>query len=111
MNDFLEIKKEDTQIFNVYAFPQKTIEYKDELICLIQDNPTPVRVQLSCKGAEPKVEIGPDILEFEKLIVNQNCTKQIKLKNVSEVNCKWQLNGLQVVPAQFKFDNISGVVE
>ena len=111
MNDFLEIKKEETQILNVYAFPQKTIEYKDELICLIQDNPTPVRVQLSCKGAEPKVEIGPDILEFEKLIVNQNCTKQIKLKNVSEVNCKWQLNGLQVVPPQFKFDNISGVVE
>jgi len=111
MNDYLEIKKDETQFLNVYAFPQKTIEYKDELICLIKDNPTPIRIQLSCKGAEPKVEVGPDILEFEKLIISQTCTKQIKLKNVSEVTCKWQLTGLQTVPPQFKFDNISGVVE
>jgi hydrocephalus-inducing protein len=97
--------------FKVYTFPQRTVEYKDILICLIKDNPTPIKINLSCKGAEPRVEVEPDIIDFEKLIINQTLPKQIKLKNTSEVTCKWQLSGINLVPPQFKFDATNGVVE
>jgi len=106
-----DIKKEETKLLQVYAFPQRTVEYKDILICLIKDNPTPIKINLTCKGAEPRVEVEPDFIDFEKLIINQTLPKQIKLKNISEVNCKWQLSGIAQVPPQFKFDATQGVVE
>jgi hydrocephalus-inducing protein len=111
VNNFLEIKKEQTEILKVFAFPGRTVDYKDELICLIKDNPIPIRINLSCKGTEPRVDLETDTLEFEKLIVNQPLTKHLRLKNNSDVTCKWTLNGLNNIPPQFKFEATSGTIE
>ena len=107
----IEIKIGQTAELEVYAFPNRPTEYKDELICLIQDNPIPTRVSLTCKGAEPRVDIESDSLDFEKLVINQPRTKYLKLKNVSEVNCKWQLTGLETLPAVYKIEPQKGVIE
>ena len=107
----IDIKMGQTAELEVYAFPNRPTEYKDELICLIQDNPIPTRVMLTCKGAEPKVDIEVDSLDFEKLVVNIPRTKYLKLKNVSEVNCKWYLTGLETLPPVYKIEPTNGVIE
>lgn len=109
----LIIKKEETKSLQVYAFPNRSVEYRDELICLIQDNPTPIQINLSCKGCEPKLEVEPDLLEFEKLIVNQASTKTIRLRNVGEVPCSWTFSvpNNTVIPPQFKFSSLNGTIE
>ena len=107
----IEIKMGQTAELDVYAFPLKQTEYKDELICMMKDNPIPTRVLLTCKGAEPNVVIDTDSLDFEKLVVNQPRTKYLKMNNVSEVNCKWTLNGIENLPAVYKIEPTSGVIE
>ena len=107
----IEIKIGQTAELDVYAFPSKQTEYKDELICLIEDNPIPTRVLLTCKGAEPKVDLESDNIEFEKLVINQSRTKYLKMKNVSEVNCKWTLTGLDQLPPVFKIEPVNGIIE
>ena len=107
----IEIKIGQTAELDVYAFPTKQTEYKDELICLIEDNPIPTRVLLTCKGAEPKVDLESDNIEFEKLVINQSRTKYLKMKNVSEVNCKWALTGLETLPPVFKIEPVNGIIE
>ena len=107
----IEIKIGQTAELDVYAFPMKQTEYKDELICLIEDNPIPTRVLLTCKGAEPKVDLESDNIEFEKLVINQSRTKYLKMKNVSEVNCKWALTGLESLPNVFKIEPVNGIIE
>ena len=107
----IEVKIGQTAELDVYAFPMKQTEYKDELICLIEDNPIPTRVLLTCKGAEPKVDLESDNIEFEKLVINQSRTKYLKMKNVSEVNCKWALTGLETLPNVFKIEPVNGIIE
>ena len=107
----IEVKIGQTAELDVYAFPMKQTEYKDELICLIEDNPIPTRVLLTCKGVEPKVDLESDNIEFEKLVINQSRTKYLKMKNVSEVNCKWALTGLENLPNIFKIEPVNGVIE
>ena len=52
-----------------------------------------------------------DNIEFEKLVINQSRTKYLKMKNVSEVNCKWALTGLEQLPPVFKIEPVSGIIE
>ena len=89
VENFLEIKKDETKLLQVYCFPQKQEEVRDEVVCLIADNPIPIRIGLICKGSEPKVTVEPEnlTLDFEKSIINQQLTRTLKLKNESQVNC------------------------
>ena len=77
----------------------------------MKDNPIPTRVLLTCKGAEPKIDLDTDSLDFEKLVVNQPRTKYIKMKNISEVNCKWALTGLDALPNVYKIEPVNGIIE
>jgi hydrocephalus-inducing protein len=40
--DFMELKIDETKNLTVYAFPEQAKLYKDEIICLLKDNPNPV---------------------------------------------------------------------
>ncbi|MCQ2815786.1 MAG: hypothetical protein MJ252_00825, partial [archaeon] len=107
----LDIEKGETQELNIYAFPGKPTEYKDELLCLIENNPVPTRIALICKGAEPNVILEENLLDFDKLVINQLRNKPLVLKNQGEVNCKWNLSGLENLPEVFKIEPKSGVIE
>jgi hydrocephalus-inducing protein len=38
----MELKIDETKNLTVYAFPDQAKLFKDEIICLIKDNPNPV---------------------------------------------------------------------
>lgn len=46
-----KLKVDETLNLQVYAFPEAAQLYKDEIICLIKDNPNPTILQIQCLGA------------------------------------------------------------
>ena len=40
--DHIELNVDETKNLTVYAFPDQAKVYKDEVICLLKDNPNPV---------------------------------------------------------------------
>lgn len=55
--DFMDLKIDETKNLTVYAFPEQAKLYKDEVICLLKDNPNPVIFNVQCLGAKPVVEV------------------------------------------------------
>jgi len=56
----LELDVDQTQEVRVWAFPQTAKLYDDALIACIQDNPEPIRFQITCMGSLPVLEFaGP----------------------------------------------------
>lgn len=99
----LDIPYQNTEPFNVkvWAFPEKAIEYKDALICIIKDNPRPATFNLSCFGAQPEVKVDSELITFEKLLINQTATKELKITNTSRIKVAWQLQGIEKLPKEF----------
>lgn len=53
----MELAVDETKVLTVYAFPEKAQGYKDEIICLIKDNPNPILFNVGCLGSKPVVEV------------------------------------------------------
>ena len=53
----MELKVDETKNLTVFAFPDKAQTFKDEVICLLKDNPNPVIFSVQCLGAKPVVEV------------------------------------------------------
>jgi hypothetical protein len=85
----------------VWAFPDKPAEYKDTLICVIKDNPKPVKFDLVCNGARPEAKIDCNAIEFERLLVGQSSTKELTITNTSKIPIVWKLEGTDKLPPEF----------
>jgi hydrocephalus-inducing protein len=55
--DHMELKIDETKNLTVYGFPDAAKIFKDEVICLLRDNPNPVIFAVQCQGAKPIVEV------------------------------------------------------
>jgi hydrocephalus-inducing protein len=109
--DFLELKIDETKHLTVYAFPDAAKLFKDEVICLIKDNPNPVIFSMQCLGAKPMVEVDQDVVEFDRLLLEKNLTKTLTLKNVSAIPIKWKLSGIEGLPEEFVVSKINGIIK
>ena len=107
----LSIQKGETKSLQIYCFPTRPVDYKDELLCLIKNNPVPIQIGLYCKGCEPKIDLDIENLEFEKLIVNQSSTKSFRLRNSGEIPCSWTISNSSQIPKQFVFIIVSGIID
>ena len=94
----------------LWAFPTEAKLIKDELICVIKDNPNPVVFNLMCTGAMPMVELEKEVIEFERLRLNQDATQVIKIKNTGSIPIKWNLEGLEEMPTEFLITTTSGII-
>lgn len=99
--DHMELKIDETKNLTVYGFPDQAKPYKDDIICLLKDNPNPVIFSVQCLGAKPVVEVDQDIVEFDRLLLEKKMTKQLTLKNVCSIPIKWKLNGVTELPEEF----------
>eukprot|EP01022_Parablepharisma_sp_SALTPOND_P020800 TRINITY_DN386_c0_g1_i3.p1 TRINITY_DN386_c0_g1~~TRINITY_DN386_c0_g1_i3.p1 ORF type:complete len:4093 (+),score=589.86 TRINITY_DN386_c0_g1_i3:873-13151(+) len=84
----------------VWAFPDKPIEYRDALVCTVKDNPKPVVLKMVCYGAQPEVKVEPEGILFERLLVGQQATKELKLTNESRIPVNWKLQGIEKLPKE-----------
>jgi len=97
----LPCPSEEPYEVKVWAFPDKPIEYKDTLMCIIKDNPKPVVLNMTCWGSQPEAKIDPENIIFEKLLVQQQATKELKITNESRIPITWKLTGIEKLPKVF----------
>ena len=65
------MKVDETLNLWVYAFPEEAKLYKDEVICLIKDNPNPTILQIQCLGACPIVNVDHEVVKFERALLGK----------------------------------------
>ena len=51
------IKQNEVPEVRVWAIPDEARKFKDDLIIMIKDNPTPVILPMTCLGSKPQIEI------------------------------------------------------
>jgi len=57
-------------------------KFKDEIIIMIKDNPTPVILPIQCLGAKPIVDVEEgEPVKFDRLLLNQSSRKEIRIRN------------------------------
>jgi hydrocephalus-inducing protein len=107
----LEIPKNDVpHEVRVWAIPDEARKYRDDLILMIRDNPTPVTLPMQCLGARPVVEIveGSEPVRFDRLLLKQQARREIRLRNNGFIPVRWRLSGVENLPDVFALQNTSG---
>lgn len=67
----MELEKDATQNLTIWAFPEEARAYKDEIVCLLKDNPNPVIFPILALGAQPVVEVDQEVVEFDRLLLGK----------------------------------------
>jgi len=54
---------------------------------------------MTCLGQKPTVEIieGQNLV-FDRILINQQMSKQIKIQNISAIPVKWRLKDVESLP-------------
>jgi hydrocephalus-inducing protein len=92
----MDLKIDETKHLIVYSFPDQARPFKDEVICLLKDNPNPVIFNVQCLGAKP---------------VEKKLTKILTLKNVCSIPIKWKLTGIEGLPEEFIVSKTNGTIK
>ena len=72
--------------------------YKDEVICLLKDNPNPAILSLQCLGACPIVNVDHEVVKFERALLGKQPKKELLLKNDCAIPVNWKLTGVDKLP-------------
>lgn len=83
----------------VWAIPDTSQKFRDELIIMIRNNPSPVIIPVQCQGAKPQIDIVEGSpLKFTRILLKQTIKKQLKLKNNGSIPIKFKLTGIEALP-------------
>jgi hydrocephalus-inducing protein len=107
----MDLKVDETKHLTVFSFPDQAKLFKDEIICLLKDNPNPVIFSVQCLGAKPVVEVDQDVVEFDRLLLEKKLTKTLTLKNVSSIPIKWKLTGVEGLPEEYLISKTNGTIK
>ena len=64
------------QELTIWAYPTSAGFLEDKLICCIEKNPNPVVFSLCCHGVLVKLEVIPQELSFDKLLLHRSVLPQ-----------------------------------
>ena len=90
----MQLAVRETKDLTVFAFPDQARLYKDQIVCLLKDNPNPTIFHIQALGAEPVIEVDQEVVEFDRLLLGKTLTKTLTLKNVCPIPAKWKLTGV-----------------
>jgi hypothetical protein len=109
--DSMTLEIDETKILTVFAFPDHAKLYKDEIVCLLKDNPNPTIFSIQVLGAEPVIEVDQEVVAFDRLLLGKTLKKTLTLKNVSAIPAIWKFNGVDSLPSEFKVSHSSGTLK
>jgi hypothetical protein len=81
------------------------------LVCTVEENPEPVEFKLAFNGEKPKLEIDGSKLEFQRLLIGSDDTRQLTVKNTCLLPVKWRLVGAEQLPEEFSVSQKEGLLE
>ena len=95
---------------SVGLHPTAAAVYQNTLAVFVKDNPDPFYVEFFGEVCLPKLEISKDTLDFDKLILNQEKSLEITLKNPISISAFWRLKNPNQLAPNFMFSEIEGLV-
>lgn len=104
-----KLKVDETLNLQVFAFPDEDKLYKDEIICLLKDNPNPTILQIQCLGAKPVVTVGQDVVKFERALIGKQPKRELVLTNSCPIPVNWRLLGVEKLPVEFSVTKTTGL--
>ena len=104
-----KLKVDETLNLQVFAFPEEARLYKDEIICLIKDNPNPTILQVQCLGAQPIVNVDQEVVKFERALIGKKPKQELVLSNACSIPVNWKLTGVDKLPEEFFVSKTSGL--
>mmetsp|Transcript_39618 Transcript_39618/g.60632 ORF Transcript_39618/g.60632 Transcript_39618/m.60632 type:complete len:241 (-) Transcript_39618:6314-7036(-) len=107
----MQLEVDETKNLTVFCFPDQAKLFKDDIICLIKDNPNPTVFNVQALGAEPIVEVDQEVVAFDRLLLKKKLTKTLTLKNVCPIPTNWKLTGVDALPEEFHVSLTSGTLK
>ena len=104
-----KLKVDETLNLQVFAFPEEAKLYKDEIICLIKDNPNPTILQVQCLGAQPIVNVDQETVKFERALIGKKPKQELVLTNACSIPVNWKLTGVGELPEEFFVTKTTGL--
>ena len=104
-----KLKVDETLNLQVFAFPEEAKLYKDEIICLIKDNPNPTILQIQCLGAQPIVKVDQETVKFERALIGKQPKRELVLTNSCAIPVNWRLVGVDKLPEEFFVSKTTGL--
>ncbi|OHT11111.1 hypothetical protein TRFO_04068 [Tritrichomonas foetus] len=107
----LSIKPLESSQIMINVFPTVAEVMNTTLQILIKDNPTPLLLPLIAEGTLPLVEMTPNSLDFERVMLKQSKTIDITLTNNGKIPCEWALKHSSHLGPNITFNQTSGVIQ
>ena len=94
-NASMTIPPKQTGLLGILFNPTSQDQFRNSVSIQIKDNPDPLEFNVFGEGCNPAVDVVPNVIDFEKLLLNQVRTMKVSLKNVSKVTAFWRVKGTQ----------------
>ena len=90
--------------------PQSAEIFKNTLQLFIKDNPDPLSFNFSGEGCVPTVELSTLTMDYDRILVNQEKTLTLELKNTGKIPAYWRIKGGNVLGNSFTFNAVEGII-
>lgn len=107
----LFIKPDENQFLVVSAKPKKLGIHFAKLQLIIKENPAVETIDLACIGCNLIFDITPQIIYFERVIINTCVQKTLILKNKSLVPLNWKFTNLNLFSKKYHIQTTYGYIK
>ncbi|KAM9376113.1 hydrocephalus-inducing protein-like [Pholidichthys leucotaenia] len=106
----MTLKADQKQMLTVWAYPTTPGQIKDSIVCMIKDSPEPVIINLSCWGVRPELELESNHLHFDRILVNREDRRSVKMHNKTGLPVSWRLHSLEELGDEFHVTQDQGII-
>ena len=90
--------------------PQSPDVFRNTLYFNIKDNPESLSFTFVGEGCAPVIESTTENVDYDKLLVKQEKTMKIDLKNTGKIPAFWRIKGGNVLGPTFSFSALEGIL-
>lgn len=83
---------------------------KAKCVFLLKDNPEPFFMNFSGDSSQPTLEYSTSNVDFEKLLIGNEKSRKIELKNPGKIPAYWRLKNVQNVQPNINFNVSEGLI-
>ncbi|KAH7442763.1 hypothetical protein KP509_02G000200 [Ceratopteris richardii] len=109
----MDLKVDEQQDLRIYCYPKQdqigTLEGK--LVCKVVNNVDHTSFKLRCISDLPRATIEPSLLNFERIHVGLQESKDITIRNTSALPIHWRLSGLENSTTGISSSETQGILE
>ena len=102
------IAPNETGNITLHFNPTAVDVYKNRVTVYVKDNPEPMYLNIVAEGTIPTMALSTNTLDFEKLLIDQERSMKLTLKNTGKLPLHWRFKGENVLGNLFTFSALDG---